>query len=240
MPLAYPANGISLCDSSRGGRIWRLHRKFRWLGERCSSRRSTGCLTDAIGDGGLSQPEVSAAFERSKPALAKLKQLRADGGLAATLGRRRSGSRRIDRKRVSRAGRGRADLSFLRHRRLRARRPDTRPVRRLVDSRCRHTGRPTGPRRPMTRFYDNLDPFTLEMALARMDLSVTRFVVTSKSGGTPETLSQALAALQAVKAAGLEARIPELFLGITEPRKAGDKKWLARPARAFRCPMSGT
>jgi len=75
--------------------------------------------------------------------------------------------------------------------------------------------------RPRTRFYDNLDPVTLESALGTFDIATARFVVTSKSGGTPETLAQTLAAMSAVRAAGLEARIPELFLGITEPRAAG-------------------
>ena len=60
--------------------------------------------------------------------------------------------------------------------------------------------------RPRTRFYDNLDGLTLERALASFDLATTRFVVVSKSGGTPETMVQAVAALQAVKAAGLERR----------------------------------
>jgi glucose-6-phosphate isomerase len=76
-------------------------------------------------------------------------------------------------------------------------------------------------RRPRTRFYDNLDPVTLAAALATFDLPATRFVVISKSGNTPETLVQALAALGAVKAAGLGARVPELFLGITEPAVSG-------------------
>jgi glucose-6-phosphate isomerase len=75
--------------------------------------------------------------------------------------------------------------------------------------------------RPRTRFYDNLDPVTLESALGTFDLATARFVVTSKSGGTPETLAQALSAMAALRAAGLEARIPDLFLGITEPRAAG-------------------
>lgn len=76
-------------------------------------------------------------------------------------------------------------------------------------------------RRPRTRFYDNLDAITLQSALDTFDLAATRFVVTSKSGGTPETLVQALAALGAAKAAGLEKRIPELLLGITEPAVPG-------------------
>ncbi|HXE68696.1 MAG TPA: glucose-6-phosphate isomerase [Hyphomicrobiaceae bacterium] len=82
--------------------------------------------------------------------------------------------------------------------------------------------------RPRTRFYDNLDPHTLGAALGAFDLSSARFVVTSKSGATPETLVQALAALDAVKRAGLERRIPELFLGITEPKREGTANGLRR------------
>jgi len=72
--------------------------------------------------------------------------------------------------------------------------------------------------RPRTRFYDNLDPRTLERALSSLDLGTTRFVVISKSGKTPETLVQVIAAIEAVRAAGLRGRIPALFLGLTEPR----------------------
>ncbi len=81
---------------------------------------------------------------------------------------------------------------------------------------------PAQKRRPRTRFYDNLDGHTLAASLGSFDdLAAVRFVVISKSGGTPETLVQALAALAAVQAAGLETRIPELFLGITEARVEG-------------------
>ncbi len=78
-----------------------------------------------------------------------------------------------------------------------------------------------GKPRPRVRFYDNLDPRTLERALASFDLERTRFVVTSKSGGTAETLIQTFAAFAAIKQAGLEARLSDLFLGITEPAMEG-------------------
>ena len=74
--------------------------------------------------------------------------------------------------------------------------------------------------RPRTRFYDNLDARTLERALATLDLATTRFVVISKSGNTPETLIQIIAAIEAVRRAGLGPRIPDLFLGLTEPRSS--------------------
>lgn len=71
--------------------------------------------------------------------------------------------------------------------------------------------------RPRTRFYDNLDAATLAGALATLDLASTRFVIISKSGGTPETLAQAVAALGAVRAAGLGDRIPRQFLALADP-----------------------
>lgn len=76
-------------------------------------------------------------------------------------------------------------------------------------------------RRPRTRFYDNLDPRTLQGTLDGLDFERTRFIVISKSGSTPETLAQFLAALEAVVAAGLSARLPELFLALTEPEAEG-------------------
>jgi glucose-6-phosphate isomerase len=77
--------------------------------------------------------------------------------------------------------------------------------------------------RPRSRFYDNLDALTLQRALASLDLATTRFVVISKSGGTPETLAQAVAALGAVKAAGLGSRIPRMFLALADPPAASDR-----------------
>jgi glucose-6-phosphate isomerase len=91
--------------------------------------------------------------------------------------------------------------------------------------------------RPRTRFYDNLDGLTLERALAAFDLSRTRFVVVSKSGGTPETMVQAVCALQAVIAAGLEQQIPRLFLGVTEPAQAGKTNALRSLFEGYGIPL---
>jgi glucose-6-phosphate isomerase len=79
---------------------------------------------------------------------------------------------------------------------------------------------------PRLHFMDNLDPGTYAGLLARLPLAATRFVAVSKSGGTGETLMQTIAALAAVRAAGLAARVPELFLGITEPAVAGRRNGL--------------
>jgi len=74
---------------------------------------------------------------------------------------------------------------------------------------------------PRLHFMDNLDPETYAGLLAKLPLGQTRFVAISKSGGTGETLMQTIAALAAVKDAGLAAQIPDLFLGLTEPAAPG-------------------
>src|ERR1700719_4169114 len=79
---------------------------------------------------------------------------------------------------------------------------------------------------PRLHFMDNLDPDTYAAVLARLPLAATRFVAISKSGGTGETLMQTVAAMAAVRAAGLAAKTPELFFGITEPAVAGRRNGL--------------
>src|SRR6187551_3155613 len=79
---------------------------------------------------------------------------------------------------------------------------------------------------PRLHFMDNLDPATYGGLLAKLPLPTTRFIAISKSGGTGETLMQTAAAMSAVKAAGLEPRIGELFFGISEAAKSGKRNGL--------------
>jgi glucose-6-phosphate isomerase len=90
---------------------------------------------------------------------------------------------------------------------------------------------------PRIHFMDNLDPRTFEEFLAKLPLATTRFVCVSKSGGTGETLMQTMAALSAVKAAGLEARIPDIFLGLSEPAKSGRRNGLRALLTAHKVTM---
>ncbi|MEA2938788.1 MAG: glucose-6-phosphate isomerase [Alphaproteobacteria bacterium] len=76
---------------------------------------------------------------------------------------------------------------------------------------------------PRLHFMDNLDPDTYGALLAMLPLATTRFVAISKSGGTGETLMQTAAALAAVTDGGLAPRIPDLFLGLTEPATGGKR-----------------
>jgi glucose-6-phosphate isomerase len=86
-------------------------------------------------------------------------------------------------------------------------------------------------------FMDNLDAGTFETLLNRLPHQTTRFVAISKSGGTAETLMQTIAALSAVKAAGLETRIPDIFLGLTEPAKSGKRNGLRDLLGKYRVPV---
>ena len=79
---------------------------------------------------------------------------------------------------------------------------------------------------PRLHFMDNLDADSFATLLARLPHQTTRFVAISKSGGTAETLMQTIAALSAVKAEGLGQRIPDIFLGLTEPAKSGKRNGL--------------
>jgi glucose-6-phosphate isomerase len=69
---------------------------------------------------------------------------------------------------------------------------------------------------PRVTFIDNPDPWTFEHTLKRLALKTTRFVAISKSGGTAETLIQALAAADALEKAG-EKDLARYFAIITEP-----------------------
>jgi glucose-6-phosphate isomerase len=86
-------------------------------------------------------------------------------------------------------------------------------------------------------FIDNLDADTFGELLATLPLAGTRFVAISKSGGTAETLMQTIAALEAVKQAGLATRLPELFLGVTEPASGNKSNGLRALLAAHRIPM---
>jgi len=90
---------------------------------------------------------------------------------------------------------------------------------------------------PRLHFIDNLDADTFGILLGRLPHQSTRFVAISKSGGTAETLMQTIAALSAVKAEGLETRIPDIFLGLTEPAKAGKRNGLRELLAAHHVPM---
>ena len=69
---------------------------------------------------------------------------------------------------------------------------------------------------PRLHVLDNIDPVTIVAVLDRLQLDRSLFIVTSKSGGTAETMSQFLIAHERVTAAGLS--ITDHFVFITDPQ----------------------
>src|SRR6185437_10737626 len=90
---------------------------------------------------------------------------------------------------------------------------------------------------PQLHFIDNLDPDSFGTLLARLPPATTRFVAISKSGVTAATLMQTIAALSAMKNEGLQTRIPDIFLGISEPAKSGKANGLRDLLGKYRVPM---
>ena len=70
---------------------------------------------------------------------------------------------------------------------------------------------------PRLHVLDNIDPVTIAAVLDRVDLRRTLFIVTSKSGGTAETMSQFLIAHARVEEAGLP--VADHFVFVTDPAK---------------------
>src|SRR6266496_2444894 len=68
---------------------------------------------------------------------------------------------------------------------------------------------------PRLQVLDNVDPETITALLDRLDLKRTLFVVTSKSGGTPETMSQFMIVDERLKSAGVPLTAHLVF--VTDP-----------------------
>jgi glucose-6-phosphate isomerase len=204
-------------------------------GEAVYRQSIAGCLEEAIGRHGLSRAELSTWIDRLAPAVS---------GLQDDYTTRRLPHLRIPEETADLQAAEAAFASLCRGARAviffgtGGSSLGGQTLAQLGGWHIPGTADETQKSRPRTRFYDNLDGDTLRSALGSFDdLGSVRFVVISKSGGTPETLVQALAALDAVKAAGLETRIPDLFLGITEPRADGKVNGLRTLFEAHGIPM---
>jgi glucose-6-phosphate isomerase len=204
-------------------------------GEAVYRQSIAGCLQDAIGRHGLSQAELKSWLDRLAPALSRLQ----DDYKTYRLPHLRIAEERADIDAAEAAftklcrgaraviffGTGGSSLGG-------------QTLAQLGGWHIPGVANEAQRKRPRTRFYDNLDGNTLQSSLGSFDdLDTVRFVVISKSGGTPETLVQALAALDAVKAAGHAKRIPELFLGVSEPGEAGKTNGLRKLFEAHGIPL---
>jgi glucose-6-phosphate isomerase len=174
-------------------------------------------LAHAIGEGGLSDAALAKALSDIKPALKRLKD-QARSGTLALLG---VPSQRDDLAQLKAAARAicakASDIVFLG---TGGSSLGGQTVAQLAGYAVPGLGLLRG--KPRIHFMDNLDPLTFELFLARLPLKSARFVAISKSGGTGETLIQSMAAIAAMRAAGLnDQEIGARFLGLSEPAKPG-------------------
>lgn len=175
----------------------------------------------AIGPHGIAEADLRAMLSRTKPSLDWLRARHADGGLKLLyLPERRDDLAQIEAA-AQKLKAGATDIVLLGT-------GGSSLGGQALAQLAGHGVSGIGALRkgPRLHFMDNLDPDSFGGLLAQLPLATTRFVAISKSGNTGETLMQNAAALQACKAAGLEARIPDLFLGLSEPAKAGVKNGL--------------
>jgi len=193
-----------------------------------------GCMDTAIGRHGLTEGQLGAYLKRLEPALARLQDDHRTGALPVLRIAEETEDLVAAKAALGRLSKGAGTIVFFG---TGGSSLGGQTLAQLAGWNIPGGADAAQRARPRTRFYDNLDGSTLESALANLELGSTRFVVTSKSGGTAETLVQAIAALSAVKSAGLEKRIPELFLGITEPARDGGKNGLRELFAAHSIPM---
>lgn len=73
---------------------------------------------------------------------------------------------------------------------------------------------------PRMHFFANLDAATWEESFASFDLKTTRFLSVSKSGATPETLMQTIAAADAIERAGGGKYLKHHFLAVSELKES--------------------
>ena len=210
-----------------------ISRQHAYLRQRCLLIQSIDfAREDRAGEHGVSAKVYEDALKRSADALASLRKMHADKTLRllqlpaeqSDLAAITDAARKLARARpISSSSAPAARALAGRH------------WRSLPITRCPVSARLRAP--PRMHFMDNLDPQTFGGFLSKLPLATTRFVCVSKSGGTGETLMQTIAALSAVKAAKLDARIPEIFFGLTEPAKSGKRNGLRELLAAHKVAM---
>jgi glucose-6-phosphate isomerase len=191
-----------------------------------------GCLQNSIGASGLTQAYLDASLAKLEPRLASLREAYRSGTLPLLLVPARRDDIAPARDAIDRLSEGAGTLVFF------GTGGSSLGGQTLAQlgGWCIPGDNGNGGDRPRIRFYDNLDPRTLERALAGLDPKTTRFILTSKSGNTPETLVQAIAAIEVFRTAGLKDRISQSFLGLTEPAKPGVSNGLRALCEALSIP----
>ena len=182
-----------------------------------------GCLEPTVGSCGLSASNLEGWLGKLKPALAKMQASYNDQSLPLLRVPEHKDDLELARNALQKLSKGAETLVFFGI-------GGSGLGGKMLAQYCSYYNPQEDPKGhkgpPKVLFYGNLDGVTLENLFESLDLSTTRFVIISKSGGTAETLMQGLLALQAVVEQGHKKMIPDIFLGLTEPYKKGVKNGL--------------
>lgn len=180
------------------------------------------CLAAAVGPAGLAEGDLLELLASAETSLKRLRRTVADGSLPIlNLPERRDDMRAMaeaaaryrDLKDVIVLGTGGSSLG-------------ARTVTALADRGVGTAARPL--ERPRLWFMENVDPDGYNQVLHSVELASTGLIIVSKSGGTAETLSQALALLPLFEAEiGREALRARTTV-VTEPRDNPLRRLAAR------------
>jgi glucose-6-phosphate isomerase len=169
-----------------------------------------GCLAETVGARGLTASELEAALGRTRPALKRLKERRADGSLP-----------------LLQLPALRDDLALLA--------PIADEFRRRFDhvvvlgiggsslggqTLCALADQGFGPRpgAPRVHFMENIDPASFEALFGALDPARTGVIAVSKSGSTAEPLAQLCLCLDWLRQTLGTGDLADRVLAITEPR----------------------
>ncbi len=169
------------------------------------------CLETNIGAGGLSQSQIVAGTAKAREALDQLRAAYGDGSLPLL----RLPEQRDDiaecRSVIDGFTRGAEDVFILA---TGGSSLGGQALVQLKGYRIPGVDLSNGPR---LHFMDNLDGHTMAQILRQRDLKTVRFIAISKSGSTPETITQTIVAIEALKEAGLEWNITGHVLAVSSP-----------------------
>ena len=187
------------------------------------------CFAAAIGDRGLSSPAWEAALERAAEAMATLRRWHGEESLPLLRLPQRHDDLAACRTAADVLTRGASDIV---HFGTGGSSLGAQALAQIAGYRVPGSRLTLGlDERPALHFFDNLDAATLAEALGNLDLRTTRFLVVSKSGGTPETVVQLIAALDALTAAGLARDAARHIVVLTAPGDARENTVRSLAAR---------
>ncbi len=169
-------------------------------------------LEAEIGPGGLSATAFDSAFGRAQAAAERLKETHAAGDLMLTRLLSEQDDLKVVKAFASELTKGTTDIVILG---IGGSSLGAQTLAQLTGWGL--PGYKPSEGRPMVHLPENLDPLTFDRLLNACDLETTKFLVVSKSGGTPEPLTQMLAAMTAFADAVGMSDLRQHFSVLTSP-----------------------